>query len=75
MRTEKSAGNEKNCTQKRLEHSRNARRQCWNTVEMRTACFWQSSGLFTSGWLAGQRLDSSSSLSFLKDFSFKIDQI
>ena len=36
MRTEKSAGNEKNCTQKRLEHSRNARRQCWNTVEMRT---------------------------------------
>jgi len=42
---------------------------------MRTACFWQSSGLFTSGWLAGQRLASSSSLSFLKDFSFKIDQI
>jgi len=37
---------------------------------MRTARFWQSSGLFTSGWLAGQRLASWPAVGFSKRLFF-----
>ena len=70
-----------------LEYSRDVHiDKYWNIVEMHASnagvqqgCAHHVSGspagCLPAAGLAGQRLASSSSLSFLKDFSFKIDRI